>query len=73
MMPLTERQQRVYDVVRAYIERRHIAPTVREIMAEAGVSSESEVIRFLRRLEEAGYIRRYERVSRGIILTEAQP
>lgn len=55
--PLTRNQQRVYDALRAYIDRHGYAPCVRELMEDAGISSTSVVMYNLRLLEGLGMIR----------------
>ncbi|MFE4724241.1 winged helix-turn-helix transcriptional regulator [Streptomyces sp. NPDC056728] len=53
-----ERQRSVVAAMRAHIADRAEAPTVREIAAAVGLSSPSSVLYQLRRLEEAGVLRR---------------
>jgi len=67
---LTDRQERVLACIRAYILQYGTAPTVLEITAAVPVSSTSETQRDLKALERLGYIRRRERISRGIVLVE---
>jgi repressor LexA len=65
--PLTERQQEVYEFIRQNIG--FYGPTVREIAAALGIKSNNGVVCHLAALEKKGYIKRQERVSRGIKLT----
>ncbi|MFB7165411.1 MarR family transcriptional regulator [Streptomyces sp. NPDC056242] len=58
---VTERQRSVLAAIRAHIAEHGEAPTVREIAAAVGLASPSSVLYQLRRLEEAGIVRR----SRG--------
>ncbi|MCX5083421.1 MarR family transcriptional regulator [Streptomyces sp. NBC_00401] len=55
---ITERQQSVLAAIRAHIADHGEAPTVREIAAAVGLASPSSVLYQLRRLEEAGVVRR---------------
>jgi repressor LexA len=56
--PLTERQRRVLDVIRTWIDRRGYPPTVREIGDAVGLNSTSSVAYQLRSLQRKGYLRR---------------
>lgn len=60
---------RILECVRDHLMRRHMAPTTREIMQATGVTSSSVVSYNLKRLEEAGYIRRAEGKARALRLT----
>lgn len=55
---VTERQRSVLAAIRTHIADHGEAPTVREIAAAVGLSSPSSVLYQLRRLEEAGVLRR---------------
>jgi repressor LexA len=68
---LTERQQKVYDMIRSLILERGYGPTVREIGEEFGIRSPNGVMCHLRALERKGLIRRSPNKSRAIELTEA--
>lgn len=68
---LSDTQARMLAYLQDFIGRHGYAPSVDEIMADLGVSSKSEVQRHLRRLEVAGYIRRQERIARGLTLRGA--
>lgn len=69
MKTLTEKQQQILEVVRAGIEKRGHAPTVREIGALVGLSSSCTVKKHLDSLENKGCIRR-DRYKRAIELME---
>lgn len=56
--PLTRQQEQVYDAIRTLTERRGYPPAIREICAEAGLSSTSTVAHHLDQLEARGFIRR---------------
>jgi len=64
-------QQRILECIREFIHERGYPPTVRDLARELGISSTSVVDYHLRRLEQAGWIARDPRFSRGIRLTAA--
>ncbi len=68
---LSPRQRRVLEFIRAYIAEHGYPPTIREICEACNISSTSVANYNLRRLAEAGYIRRSNRLSRAIELTAA--
>ncbi len=68
---LSEKQRRILAFVDAYIERSGYPPSIREIGQAVGIGSTSVVAYNLRRLEEAGYLRRDREVSRGLRLAGA--
>ncbi len=68
---LTDRQQNVYDMIRALIVKRGYGPTVREIGEHFGIKSPNGVMCHLRALERKGLIRRSPNKSRAIELTHA--
>jgi repressor LexA len=65
---LSEKQRRILEFVNAYIEASGYPPSIREIGQAVGIGSTSVVAYNLRRLEEAGYLRRDREVSRGLRL-----
>lgn len=67
---LTERQQEVFDFIVQFLNEWGIPPTVREIGDAFGIASPNGVICHLAALQRKGYIRRYEGVSRGILVIE---
>ncbi|OYP34381.1 transcriptional repressor LexA [Rhodopirellula sp. MGV] len=67
---LTERQRRVYELIRDLIVNRGYGPTVREIGEAFGIKSPNGVMCHLRALERKGLIRRSPNKSRAIELTE---
>lgn len=67
---LTERQQKVYELIRRLILERGYGPTVREIGEQFGIKSPNGVMCHLRALEKKGLIRRSPNKSRAIELTE---
>lgn len=68
---MEEQEQRVLEYIRDFIQERGYPPTVREIARELGLSSTSVVDYYLKRLEQARWIERDPRSSRGIRLTAA--
>lgn len=56
--PLTERQQRILEVIRHAVETRGYPPSVREIGEAVGLRSPSSVHSQLSTLERGGYLRR---------------
>jgi repressor LexA len=68
---LTEPQQRILSFISRYMEEHDVPPTIREIQKGAGISSTSMVSYHLKALERANLLNRYERRSRGVVLTQA--
>lgn len=66
---LTRRQQTVFDFIRTEIQRKKIAPTIREIADRMGFASPNGVICHLTALEKKGLITRGNNKSRSIQLT----
>ncbi len=64
-------ERRILEYIRNFIQERGYPPTVRDIARELGISSTSVVDYHLRRLEQARWIERDPRSSRGIRLTAA--
>jgi repressor LexA len=69
---LTDRQRRVYELIRELIINRGYGPTVREIGEAFGIKSPNGVMCHLRALERKGLIRRSPNKSRAIELTESR-
>ncbi len=67
---LSDRQRRMLEFIRRFIEEHHYPPTIREIGREVGISSTSVVKYNLEVLERNGYIERRDDISRGIRLME---
>lgn len=66
-----EQERRILECIRDFVQERGYPPTVRDIARELGISSTSVVDYYLRRLEQARWIERDPRSSRGIRLTAA--
>jgi repressor LexA len=70
-MPLSDRQERILEYIRTYVEANRYPPTIREIGKAVDISSTSVVKYNLERLQEKGYIERSVEVSRGLRLTDS--
>ena len=57
MSPLTEKEQRVYDYIKAYFGDNQRAPTYTEIQNEFGYSNVSSIQDFISQLKQKGYIK----------------
>ncbi len=66
---LTEKQQRVLDVLRGYYSDHEEAPTLSELKEILGIKTKRGVVKHLEALERKGFLNRSSR-ARGIILTE---
>ncbi|APA98306.1 transcriptional repressor LexA [Nocardia seriolae] len=61
---LPERQQRILCTIRDWVQRHGYSPSTREIGDAVGLKSGSSVSRHLRELEERGFLKRSESVTR---------
>jgi repressor LexA len=61
---LPQRQQRILATIRDWVVRHGYSPSTREIGAAVGLRSSSSVSKHLAALEEKGFLRRGDRVSR---------
>ncbi len=68
-MSASEKQERILQFIRGFIDERGYAPTVREIQNACGLSSESIVEYHLKALKRIGKIRREAEVARSIELS----
>ena len=57
MVDLTEKQQTIYDFIRRYIGERGMAPSYEEIRKALRFRSYNSVQKYLKKLEEKGYIK----------------
>ena len=64
--PLSTKQERIISFVTGFLHGRGYPSTIRDIAAGCGISSTSVVAYNLKKLEQAGYIRRHSDISRGI-------
>lgn len=69
MQSLTDKQRQIFDVVRAHIEQRGYAPTVREIGVQVSLSSSCTVKKHLDSLVAKGLLKR-DRYKRSLDLME---
>lgn len=53
---MRERQQKIYDYIKSYIEEKQYPPTIREIAKAVGLNSPSTVHGHLDRMRRKGYI-----------------
>jgi repressor LexA len=65
---LTERQNQVYEYVRAHVRRHGKPPTLQEIGRALAIRSTNGVHKLLTALEQKGYLRRTPFESRGLTL-----
>ena len=63
---ISPKQERIINFVTEFLSDKGYPPTIRDIAAGCGISSTSVVAYNLNKLEQAGYIRRYSDISRGI-------
>lgn len=63
---LTEKQKEIFNIIKKFIDKEKISPTVREIGEIAGLKSSSTVHSYLSRLERKGYIYRSDNCPRSI-------
>ena len=67
---LSERQQRILEFIREFMDDHHFPPTVRDIQAGCEISSTSVVDYNLHIMQREGYLKRLPEVSRGIELLD---
>lgn len=65
---LSQRQERILDYIKNFVQREGYPPAIRQIQEDLKISSTSVVAYNLRALEQKGYIRRSNKISRGIEL-----
>ena len=68
MNNITTAQKRVLDSVTAWLKENSHPPTLRELCRESGLKSTWTIRHHLKKLEEAGYLKLKEGLSRGIFL-----
>lgn len=68
---LSQKQERILDFLRRFLDDKDYPPTVRDIVKGCGISSTSVVDYNLNILEREGYIRRDREISRGIELVDS--
>lgn len=67
---LSERQKKILEFIRQFINEHHFPPTIREIGETVGISSTSVVKYNLDALQRRGYIERDREISRGLRLVQ---
>jgi repressor LexA len=67
---LSQRQQRILDFIRDFMDEHHFPPTVRDIQRGCEISSTSVVDYNLHIMQREGYLKRLPEVSRGIELLD---
>jgi repressor LexA len=67
---LSERQKKILEFIREFIEENRFPPSIREIGETVGISSTSVVKYNLDALERKGFIQRDAEISRGMRLVE---
>ncbi|KAA2254866.1 transcriptional repressor LexA [Solihabitans fulvus] len=70
---LTQRQRRVLEVIRDWVERFGYPPSLREIGEAVGLTSTSSVAHQLRALERKGYLRRDPNRPRAVGVLPPEP
>lgn len=72
MNELSDREALVLKDCKEFIGRYGFPPSIRDIMEGTGINSTSLVRYYLNGLDEKGYIRRIEGISRSIVILEAK-
>jgi repressor LexA len=73
MQPLTPKEKIFYDYITNTIRTEGYSPSVRDIQQALDVKSTSTVHAYLQRLEEKGYIRKSDRKSRSLRVSDPLP
>lgn len=73
MENLTNKQQKVYDFIKSFIEENNYPPTIREIATGVNLSSSATVHVHLKNLEKKSYIKVSNNKNRAIELLREQP
>lgn len=72
MKGLTEKQNRILELVEEHVRRLGYPPTMQELADSLGVRSKFAIYKHLVALEKKGYIRRSEGGARGITLLKSE-
>lgn len=67
---LTDKQLEILEIIKEYINKEKMAPSIREICEIAGLKSTSTVHSYLNRLESKGYIYRTDNCARSLRVRE---
>lgn len=73
MEPLTSKEKVFYDYIADAIHAQGYPPSVRDIQQALNIKSTSTVHSYLQRLEEKGYIRKTDRKSRSLRVSDPTP
>ncbi|MBO5779468.1 MAG: transcriptional repressor LexA [Clostridia bacterium] len=73
MQPLTPKEKIFYDYITNTIRTEGYSPSVRDIQQALDIKSTSTVHAYLQRLEEKGYIRKSDRKSRSLRVSDPLP
>lgn len=65
---VSEKGRAVFSFLVSYHKQHGVAPSVREIGTACNIVSTSLVASYLGQLERAGWIKRYAKVPRGIVI-----
>ncbi len=71
-VPLTDRQQEIFDAISGFVHAHGCAPSVKEIGAAVGISSTNGVVKQLDAMQRKGYLRRQKGRARSIHLIESE-
>ena len=72
MKELSDREELVLEACKEFIEVVGFSPSIRNIMDITEIDSTSLVRYYLKSLEAKGYIRRFETISRSIVILEKE-
>ena len=67
---MTKKQELILEFIKSYIEDNQYPPSIREIAKGTSIKSTATVHKYLRELEELGYIEVDEHKMRGIRVLE---
>lgn len=70
MEMLTDKEKRILDIIRNYIEKNKISPTTRELVKLSGLNSTSTMHNYLSKLEKKNCISRMPGCPRSIKIVE---
>ncbi|MBP3955937.1 transcriptional repressor LexA [Gemmata sp. G18] len=65
-VPLTDRQEAIYNFIRKHIEDKGFPPAIRDICTEFGISSPNGVMCHLKALQSKGYIQRIQKGENSV-------
>ena len=68
MKKLTEKQNKVYEALKKFINDNGYPPTTAELKSSLGYSSENSIVEHLSLIEKKGYIKRTPNIARSIVV-----